>query len=271
MRLKVEHVTTFQYDMPVYETATEIRLRPTEEIYCPQRLLDFEIKIDPDAPLFNYDDYFGNCVYNFNLLTHHKTLRITSIAVVETGEGRCMPTEHDELMCMDLVSESRFVQLDESIRNFAAEVGFDGDNLETATRICKRIQETFKYEPGITNVQSPSSEVMAIKQGVCQDFAHVMIAACRVRQIPARYVSGYLYGGALSERDDRASHAWCEVWCGSATGWVGLDPTHDTTYVDERYIRIGVGRDYNDIPPVRGTYKGNATESLRVVVRVSEV
>jgi transglutaminase-like putative cysteine protease len=96
-----------------------------------------------------------------------------------------------------------------------------------------------------------------------------MIAVCRCLGVSARYVSGYLYGGPDSENFDRASHAWCEVFCPSENAWIAFDPTHDNLLVDERYIKIGAGRDYSDVTLVRGTYKGQAKESLKVIVRIT--
>jgi len=89
--------------------------------------------------------------------------------------------------------------------------------------------------------------------------------------VPARYVSGYLFGGSTPDGRDEATHAWCEVYCGKDKGWIGMDPTHSTLFVDERYIKIGSGRDYDDVPPVRGTYKGSALEKLSVSVKVSSM
>ena len=268
MRLKVEHQTTFSYDSPVYETATEIRLRPSDTEYADQRLISFDLKIAPNAPLFHYLDYFGNRVYHCNLLQQHKEVAVTSTSIVETGSGLTLPCASDDMMAIDLLHESTFVQFDPRMAEFASlDTGISVRDL--AERLCRQIRETFTYEPGVTDVHSPSSKVLSMRRGVCQDFAHVLIAACRMRGIPARYVSGYLFGGALSERSDRASHAWCEVYLGPELGWLALDPTHDDFLVDERYIRIGVGRDYADVPPVKGTYKGSAKETLKVAVWVT--
>ena len=119
------------------------------------------------------------------------------------------------------------------------------------------------YEPGATDVQTRADEVLALGRGVCQDFAHVMLAACRCVGIPARYVSGYLYDPTL-EGDNAASHAWVDVW-DEERGWIALDPTHDREQT-ETYVRVAVGRDYADVPPTRGVYKGVAHETLSVRV-----
>ena len=119
------------------------------------------------------------------------------------------------------------------------------------------------YEPGATDVQTRADEVLALGRGVCQDFAHVLLAACRCIGIPARYVSGYLYDPTLVG-DNAASHAWVDVW-DETGGWLALDPTHDREQTDA-YVRVAVGRDYDDVPPTRGVYTGAANETLSVRV-----
>lgn len=274
MRLLVEHITKFIYDSAVYETATEIRLRPCDDPLGSQRVLDFSLNLDPSVPLFSYVDYFGNTVHHTNLLEPHESLEITSRSTVITDGGKTVWSPVDEIRSLDFLAESRFVRTDDRIKSLVKNSLRPlnlGNPIDSAIDLCTATLNCLVYEPGITDVHSPSSEVLELGRGVCQDFAHVMIAACRYANIPARYVSGYLYGGVESERDDRESHAWCEVYGGKESGWIGLDPTHDTIYCDERYVKIGVGRDYSDVPPVRGTFKGSATEKLSVVVRMREV
>ncbi|NTV92176.1 MAG: transglutaminase family protein [Chlorobiaceae bacterium] len=271
MILKVEHTTIFEYDNPIYETATEVRLHPDNKETSPQRCVSFALTVDPPAQIFEYTDFYGNRVHHFNILQSHKKVRITTSSVVETGTGRSDSTHDEFIYLMDFKAESRFVHFDTAIRDFTIQFPSDIPAYELATTICKTINDSFVYEPGVTDVHSTSAVVMALGRGVCQDFAHIMIAACRYLGHPARYVSGYLYGGSTPDGRDEASHAWCEVYCGKEQGWVGFDPTHKTLFVDERYIKIGSGRDYSDIPPVRGTYKGNGEEKLSVSVRVSSM
>jgi len=125
------------------------------------------------------------------------------------------------------------------------------------------IQGELVYDPGATDVQTRADEVLVLGRGVCQDFTHVLLAACRCIGIPARYVSGYLYDPKLVG-DNAASHAWVDVW-DEERGWLALDPTHDRDQT-ESYVRVAVGRDYADVPPTRGVYKGNADETLAVRV-----
>ncbi len=269
MILKVEHSTLFEYDNPIYETATEVRLHPDNSPLAPQRCASFKLQVDPPATLFEYTDFYGNTVNHFNLLQSHKRVNITATSVVETGEGRSASGDDEDIFLMDFLCQSRYVHFDQAIRDFTAQFAAGTDNFTLAETICRHINDSFVYEPGITDVHSTSTVVMALGRGVCQDFAHILLAACRYLNVPARYVSGYLYGGSTPDGRDEASHAWCEVYCGREQGWIGMDPTHKTIFVDDRYIKIGSGRDYSDVPPVRGTFKGNAKEKLSVSVRVS--
>ncbi len=270
MILKVEHTTIFEYDSPIYETATEVRLHPDTSPLSPQRCASFKLQVEPPATIFDYTDFYGNVVNHFNILQSHKKVKILATSVVDTGNGQSRAGDDEEILLTDFTGESRYVHFDQGIREFTSMFTTLEDKCQLAEHICREINGTFVYEPGVTDVHSTSAVVMALGRGVCQDFAHVMLAACRYLSIPARYVSGYLYGGGSTPDDrDEASHAWCEVFCGKEKGWVGMDPTHKTLFADERYIKIGSGRDYSDVPPVRGTYKGNAQEKLGVSVRVS--
>jgi transglutaminase-like putative cysteine protease len=271
MILKVEHTTVFEYEEPVYETATEVRLHPANGAGSLQRCASFSLQVNPPAHIFEYTDFYGNRVHHFNLLQSHKRVQIVATSVVETTAGAVEdPVEENEIHLLDFSAESRYVHFDPAICTLSEQFSESGDTFSKALEICRHINSSFRYEPGVTDVHSTSAVVMALGRGVCQDFAHIMIAVCRYLGIPARYVSGYLYGGGSTpEGQDEASHAWCEVYCGAEKGWCGFDPTHKTLLVDERYIKIGSGRDYADVPPVRGTYKGTSSETLHVAVRVS--
>ncbi|NTU57791.1 MAG: transglutaminase family protein [Chlorobiaceae bacterium] len=272
MILKVEHSTIFEYEEPIYETATEVRLHPASDISS-QRCANFSLQVNPPAPIFEYTDFYGNKVHHFNLLQSHKRVQIVATSVVETVATPVIRSIHeDEIYLMDFSAESHYVHFDPSIQSLAELFTGMEDPYVQAMDICRHINSSFRYEPGVTDVHSTSAVVMALGRGVCQDFAHIMLAVCRKLGIPARYVSGYLYGGGSTpEGRDEASHAWCEIYCGSERGWTGFDPTHKTLVVDDRYIKIGTGRDYGDIPPVRGTYKGTSAEKLSVAVRVSSL
>ncbi|MDP8305387.1 MAG: transglutaminase family protein [Candidatus Chlorobium antarcticum] len=271
MILKVEHRTLFAYSSPIYETATEVRLHPDCSHASQQRCSSFTLEIEHSPTIFEYTDFYGNKVHHFNILQSHDRVSILATSIVETGKGTPLSSYNEEILLMDLSAESRFVNFDPAIRDFTAPFSPDMPPLALGEAICRKINNSFIYEPGVTDVHSTSAVVMALGRGVCQDFAHIMLAACRSLQLPARYVSGYLFGGSTPDGHDEASHAWCEIYGGPEIGWVGMDPTHSSLFVDERYIKIGSGRDYADVPPVRGTWKGSAEETLSVAVRVTSI
>jgi transglutaminase-like putative cysteine protease len=134
--------------------------------------------------------------------------------------------------------------------------------------VMQRVRGLLVYETGATNVMTRADSALALGRGVCQDFAHVMLAACRRAGIPSRYVSGYLYD-PQKENEVVETHAWVDV-LDSERGWVSLDPTHDREQ-NEEYVRVAVGRDYGDVPPTRGVWKGTTEETLDVAVRIAAI
>jgi transglutaminase-like putative cysteine protease len=145
----------------------------------------------------------------------------------------------------------------------------DGDLVEHLTRLTRHLHDFFTYRPSATEIDTPLDEFVRARAGVCQDYTHAMLALCRRIGIPARYVSGYLETGAGLTLGSDASHAWIEAYL-PGSGWVGFDPTNGTL-VGQTYVKVGHGRDYDDVPPVRGLRRGGGTESLRVAVRVLRV
>ncbi|MBN9393201.1 MAG: transglutaminase family protein [Chloroflexi bacterium] len=272
MKLKVEHLTRFEYSQPVFETTTEVRLQPAGGPDSPQQLLSFSVDVDPTSKVFSYQDFYGNTIHYFSVLPPHDFLEIRTAGIVETGPGDYPMDSKDTVNLFDFTSQCKYIVFSEAAQAYAAEIVREDmslPRLELALKICRTINEGFKYQKGVTTVQSTVEQVLEQRTGVCQDFAHVMITVCRILGLPTRYVSGYVWGGNREGDQEGASHAWCEVLDEENQKWVGFDPTHSTLKVDERYIKIGHGRDYSDIPPVKGTYKGRASESLTVKVFVT--
>ncbi len=268
MWLSVEHATRFSYDGSINEAYTEIRLKPAHR--DGQRCSSFALATDPrSASVVEYRDRFGNAVHHFDILESHSTLEVTARSEVWTPEhfvdDEAAPSLLDR---WDLQHPSRYVPLAGSIAELAAQVGSAGPSLATAHIVMTAVRERMSYETGATHVRTLADEALSAGHGVCQDFAHVMIGVCRARMIPARYVSGYLYDPNAAGNGNSASHAWVDVW-DPDRGWVSLDPTHDREQTDH-YVRVGVGRDYADVPPTRGVYKGKADEELEVAVRIRE-
>ena len=269
MWLTVEHVTRFAYDASINEAYSEIRLKPVHR--DGQRCSSFALATEPrGVSIAEYRDRFGNVVHHFDVLEPHQNLVVTARSEVWTPEAFVDDEAAPSLLDRwDLLRESRYVPLGGSVAELAETIPASGPTLETAHAVMSAVRERMKYVTGSTDVRTLADEALSAGHGVCQDFAHVMIGVCRLHEIPARYVSGYLYDPRASGNGNSASHAWVDVW-EPERGWVSLDPTHDREQTD-RYVRVGVGRDYADVPPTRGVYKGRAKEELEVAVRIREL
>jgi transglutaminase-like putative cysteine protease len=268
MILRVEHTTEFRYDEPIVEAYTELRLRPLEG--GGQHCSSFRLVTDPaGVRLREYRDHFGNDVHHFDVLESHERLAVTAVSEVMTPEwftgDRRQPTP---LELHDFLHPTGYTPFAGAVTDLAKGHADGGGGFERASRLMAAVREALVYEPGATDVQTRADEVLALGRGVCQDFAHVMLAACRCVGIAARYVSGYLYDPTL-EGDNAASHAWVDIW-DEERGWIALDPTHDRGQT-ESYVRVAVGRDYADVPPTRGVYTGAAKETLSVRVGLQSV
>jgi transglutaminase-like putative cysteine protease len=263
MILRVEHTTEFAYDGPIAEAYTELRLRPLEGggQHCSSFRL---ITQPPGLRVREYRDHFGNDVHHFDVLESHERLSVTAVSEVVTPASfagvRQLPTP---LELYDYLEPTDYAPFSESVSQFAGRHAAGAEGSERARALMTGIDAELVYDPSATDVQTRADEVLALGRGVCQDFTHVLLAACRTIGIPARYVSGYLYDPEL-EGDNAASHAWVDVW-DAERGWLALDPTHDREQT-ESYVRVAVGRDYADVPPTRGVYKGRASETLAVRV-----
>jgi transglutaminase-like putative cysteine protease len=243
-------------------------------------------------PLDFYEDYYGNRVQTLSVPVRHTRLRVTSRSEVETGpeaeylEASGMSVSEAvhyfmrrEWELYDFLMESRYccfnAEVDEIAASFFPSMGDFG---ECVWNFNRWIFKEFKYQPGVTTVGTPVEEVLKKRSGVCQDFAHVMISVLRATGIPARYVSGYIESVAPGDwggrgrhalRGAEASHAWVEVFTPLGE-WAGLDPTNECKE-GEQHVQIAVGRDYDDVPPLRGVFKGSEKQQLSVSVTVSRV
>lgn len=282
MLLEVRHVTRYQYDATVRESVMEVWMQPQKT--ASQRLISFDLELDPAAQVFSYADTFGNAVYHFDIPHPHARLTIVARSAVETIAPPALPEgldrgEWDRLKSdfirgenFDFLHPHGFARRTPALDAFVAEKCLDelrGLNpLRAVRELSKTIYDSFAYETGVTRADSPIDDVLKARKGVCQDFAHVMIAICQSWGIPARYVSGYLFTDRKSgdRSDPDATHAWVEVFLPSLR-WVGFDPTNNTI-AGERHIACAVGRDYSDVPPTRGVYKGEAESELAVGVTV---
>jgi transglutaminase-like putative cysteine protease len=280
MFYSIRHVTRFVYSSPITESVTEVRMQPRSE--AGQRCLKFELTTQPRARLQAYGDFLSNVVHHFDIPGKHKELKITAEATIEVTPPAELPDsvgidvwdtllqarQRDEHW--DYLAPSPFVAETPLLLQLAHEWQLDQneDPLSLLRRINTAIYEHFDYVPNATNVDSPIDQALDERRGVCQDFAHIMLSLLRWRGIPARYVSGYLYHGDHQDRSEaNATHAWIEAWL-PELGWIGFDPTNNLV-VRDRHIRTAIGRDYSDVPPTRGVFKGSANSELSVGVQVA--
>ncbi len=278
MRLSVLHRTVYTYRQPVTDSVNEARLRPLDHPF--QDCLTFDLRTDPPSTFSAYPDFYRNTVHVFEVATPHRALTVESRSLVETRPPPLPPDNQDfpfeqlkksawDLACYEFLQSTELVSCGIAAWRLAVDlVPKPSDVQEAAFALMRGTYRTFEYCPHSTQVHTHMDEVLRLRRGVCQDFAHVLIGLSRSLGIPARYVSGYLFTqpgpGAL--RGTEASHAWCEVHL-PGWGWLGLDPTNNQV-VDERYIRVALGRDYHDVPPTRGTYRGPESREMKVEVEV---
>jgi len=275
MKLEIRHRTHYAYAAPVCESFNELHLQPHSN--AQQTVDSFLLKILPSTRLRHYHDLYGNRVHHFELPESHGTLTIESSMRVTTAPPAgalpldARPAGTDRLpealkvhFCYDFIQASRYVDTAPETWRLAVDaVNNETDIWQGALRIMGFVHSHVTYESHFTQVHTHTREVLEQRRGVCQDFAHVMLSMCRSLRIPARYVSGYLATETAS-----ATHAWLEVFIPGA-GWQGLDPTHNRP-TDETYVSIAVGRDYADVAPVRGTYKGTTKHVMTVEVRIEQ-
>ncbi|HEX6487516.1 MAG TPA: transglutaminase family protein [Candidatus Dormibacteraeota bacterium] len=258
MRLAVRHHTRLTYERPIAETHMELRLRPRPG--AGQVVESYRLRVEPDSEIRDYTDAFANRVDYFNHLAPHDHVDVTSDSVVVTAAGVADPDGTD--FPSDYLQFRGPVQEVAGVRRLAR--GVKGDSVEARLdNLAVQINAKFEYRPQTTHVYTAVEEVIKAGTGVCQDFAHLFVAVARSLGLPARYVSGYIHGGA-GHQGAGASHAWAEALV-PGLGWVGYDPTNPIR-TSEHHVRVAVGRDYQDVAPTRGTYLGAAEEVMTVEV-----
>jgi transglutaminase-like putative cysteine protease len=259
MYYRIRHRTRYFYSAPVHESLTEVRMHPRTESH--QRCLDYQLAVTPKARVHIYRDFLGNSVHHFGVPAPHNELNIMAESVVEMKDFAEFPQS---------LAPVAWAELDAEVQRGDYWEMLLPSKFSTPTPLLNtRLHDAIDYVPESTTVDSPIDDALKQRKGVCQDFAHIMIALVRGLGIPCRYVSGYLHHSDIlhdRSRED-ATHAWVEAWLPSL-GWTGFDPTNDLV-ARERHIRTAVGRDYADVPPTRGVFKGDAGTAMAVAVSVS--
>ena len=282
MKFRVNHTTAYSYSAPCSLSHTELHLSPRDGTF--QKTLVQELLIEPRPDVSNTrTDYFGNRVTYFLIQEPHESLRITARSVLDVEapasispaltpsweQVRDVVRQHgteETFNAFEFVLDSPRVPIGRVFADYAALSFARGRPLLGAlSDLCHRINRDFDYDPRATTVTTPVDQVMKSKRGVCQDFAHLMIAALRSVGLPARYLSGYLRS-AEETKGAEASHAWVSVFCPSL-GWLDFDPTNNLMPRGQ-HVTLACGRDYSDVPPVKGVAVGGGTQTVDVSVEV---
>ncbi len=300
MRLRLVHTTRYKYNKYAIDSQNEVRLMPISD--RDQSCLDYRLTIEPSTRIFSYD-LPGGRVHHFSLLSPHNFLFLKSEAVVITTRSNPFAdlqldvkdvSFYEDAAKMapyfDYLAPSQHVPLDpetDRIAHLARKQSGEG-TASFLLALTRLLHKVMSYEPGSTRVDTPLRDVLENRRGVCQDFAHLMIAICRRQGIPARYMSGYLYTGSHLKAEDSANtpwksdesaqlpteqliggdamHAWVECLLPDGV-WRGFDPTNNLM-ADSHYIKVHHGRDYADVVPIRGVYRGIGEHVMEIAVRV---
>jgi len=277
-RLRIRHVTGFVYGGDVTASYNEARMLPVS--LDGQLVIASGLEISPVNAHHNFIDYWGSRVASFEVLTPHRELSITANSVVEVRPREAPPSELDwdglarlaraSTGTVEQSSQTRLTNPPPELIELAERIAaHHRDPAQAALAICTAVGEALEYVPGVTSVHSSGADAWSQRKGVCQDIAHVALGALRAAGIPARYVSGYLHPVAepeIGETVSGESHAWVEWFTGA--GWQGFDPTNGIE-IGDRHVLVGRGRDYSDVPPLRGVYAGSVDSQLFVSVEIT--
>ncbi|WP_375476900.1 transglutaminase domain-containing protein [uncultured Jatrophihabitans sp.] len=279
-RYRVQHTSRYDYDRSVAASMNEARVTPLQTAW--QMRLESSIAIDPVTWNYRYTDYWGTEVRVFEVSGPHRHLDIRATSLVEIDATRrpdvasdlAWPdvrnaTVHDELI--EYLTQTPVTEPPAALAALAEQIAADNPPAQAARLIAGAVHDALTYLPGVTEVRTTAVQAWAAGRGVCQDYTHLVVGALRHVGLPARYVSGYLYPGGEPQIGDSAlgeSHAWVEWWLGE---WAAYDPTNASA-VGERHVMVGTGRDYGDVPPIKGIVAGQQSETvMRVTVELTRL
>jgi transglutaminase-like putative cysteine protease len=276
----VRHVSRYAYDHPVSASFNEARLAPAALPW--QRRLEYDLQVDQATWHHSYIDYWGTEVRVFEALQTHRELVVESNSVVEV-DASWLPKPVPDMSWPALaapevqevfgeyLAQTDATAPDPDLAALASKLASELSPHETALAVCQYVHDQMTYQPGSTGVNTPALEAWQARTGVCQDYAHLVVGSLRQVGLPARYVSGYLHPDAdavIGETAVGESHAWVEWWLGD---WAAHDPTNNGA-VGERHVLVGRGRDYTDVPPIRGLVAGSSgAAQLDVRVEVTRL
>ncbi|GGK63735.1 transglutaminase-like protein [Nocardia camponoti] len=271
------HTTGYVYDAPVTRSFNEARLTPRAD--SRQNVILNRVETVPATRSYRYTDYWGTAVTAFDLHAPHTELEVTGSSVVETEpfSGPADELSFDELhedrvidRFDEMLSPTNYVPRDRKLASVAKQLSRGEPPAKAVVRAAEWVHKEMDYIAGTTSVHTSALQAFAERRGVCQDYAHLTLVLLRSMGIPSRYVSGYLHpkpGAELGETVAGQSHAWIEAWTGQ---WWGYDPTNNIA-INEQHVSVGVGRDYADVPPLKGVFSGSGSTDLEVVVEITRL
>jgi len=279
MKLRITHLTEYKYAGVVRNNSNELRLTPVKSRW--QDVPFYMLRVLPSTRLQRFTDFYGNVVTYFEVEEPHGHLLIEATSSINTtdryheGEPAEVPYSALQTGVIDerlqpFLQPSGPVEVPPEIWRAAVDVrAMHSGVFSLAKGLMDFVYQNCRYVSGVTGVHTTTTQFFETRAGVCQDFSHLMLALCRSLQLPARYVSGYVYDAKRKDiRGAHASHAWVEVWV-PGVGWHGLDPTNNCL-TREHYVVVAIGRDYEDIAPVRGSFWGASEREMRVSVHIEE-
>jgi transglutaminase-like putative cysteine protease len=276
-RLRIRHVTGFTYAGTAHTSYNEARMTP--QTLAGQTTLFSQVECHPAAGTWRYWDYWGTQVTVFDLQRPHQQMKVTASSLVETVDGAPAgesvgwavlrePDRRDQYV--EYLSPTPLTELNRELAEQAAALAGDAPPDAAARAIAEWVRDTVEYVPGSTGVRTSALEAWSLRKGVCQDIAHLTVGMLRTVGVPARYVSGYLYphaDGSVGDTVAGQSHAWVDWWTGQ---WSGFDPTNGVP-AGHQHVVVARGRDYADVPPLKGIYHGAPGTGLGVTVEITRL
>ena len=282
-RLRIKHVTGFTYAGTAHASYNEARMTPLTLPW--QSTLFSQVETQPAATTWRYWDYWGSQVTAFDLQRPHQQLRVTASSLVETADRpppdeepagwAALRTAESRDRHVELLAPTPLTAIDDELTGRASALADDLPPAAAAVAIADWVRANVAYQPGSNGVRTNAQEAWALRQGVCQDIAHLTVGMLRAVGLPARYVSGYLHPSAdarIGETVAGQSHAWVEWWVGADRqgSWHGHDPTNGVP-AGTRHVTVARGRDYADVAPLKGVYHGAPAANLGVTVELTRL
>jgi transglutaminase-like putative cysteine protease len=281
MHFAIRYLTEYRYREPVTDNLNALRVKPATTPL--QRVDDFGVRVEPESRLHQHSDYFGTTVIEFGISKPHERLSIDVRARVATTPPGVVPeTDWQPAETPEYAAHAGEYRLpfgrepDNGVVDELVGLSRAATPAATLTAVAELIPERFQYRPGVTYVGSTVEDLLEAGAGVCQDFAHLALVLLRRQGLAARYVSGYLFapppGGEAADSAEVDTHAWVEALVPAPDGaepvWVAADPTN-RGLAGERHVKIGHGRHYSDVPPIKGVFRGTASAELDASVRMT--